>query len=188
MARNVKLKFTASVPKVKGAKNVLPKAIKLLEQTNRAALRQFKPLTSKFNHPNRPVWRQVIRSGIISFHGGLIIGGTRQTGRVRGGPALYGEVSTDNDKIFYYLDVGFNRHRAMLASYRSLTRAGAGLKTFRRRGKPGALYPFPIAYTPGRGFAADAARRIEPSFVKGALKIFGEDAVVNFFSVSQVEK
>ena len=181
MPRNVQLRFRVTTPRVNSIPNPIPAATGLLKATNARSVRAFHPVTSRFTSTPAPIWRQTVVLGILDTRNDTIISDIGGTGRRLRGMALYGEASTENSKVLYWLDTGFDRHRSMQFGYESLTRAGAGLRTFRKLGRAGRLYPFPIAHTEGRGFTEDAARKIAPAFIAAAIRILGRDAVISFF-------
>ena len=182
----MKIKFRAITTDVRGLdKRTQARTFRALAKANKSFSRDFHKVTDRFTHPNSPRFHSDIRYGpppTAPKRGPDIPppAGVEMTGRSRGN-AIYAITWTENDPIFFYLEAGADRHRAVLPDYRSLTKARMGIRTFNKQGHIGKLYAFPISYIEPRWFAADVVRRYQGKFIAEVKSIYGRDATLNFF-------
>ena len=147
------------------------KAVKRMEK-------DMKRVSGKFKHANKPTYRTTVGIGQPPDSGGGPVGRAIAPPHLR---ARWAMSSTENDPIFYYLEVGARRFRRMSLDWQSMTRGGMGLATFPRAGTAMNLSPFQVGYIEPRYFAIDAAIRQRLWYEREIRKLFGEDAIYKFF-------
>jgi hypothetical protein len=198
MPRATRIHFAAITTDVHGLRNLKKNLMGILRDTTRDFEDQFKTVTDKFTHENSPVWRKSYGfgkppdEGVGTGAGKIKIRGFAMSGRPVG-KALYGMASTENDKIFYYLEAGTDRrYRVMSPDWKSMTRPRMGTRTYARRG-----FAMHFDFNPTtaaeraikpRFFAADVIKRQGPRFLTKVIKEFHGNAILNFFGETRVSK
>lgn len=154
------------------------KVDRINRQTVKRMERRMKKVTNKFTRADKPTYQITSGIGEPPDAGGGPTGRSLAPRHLR---ARWAMSSTSNDPKFYYLEVGARRFRHMSPDWQSMTRPGAGLRTFRRAGYATALSSTQVGVIEPRFFAAAATKEEFPRFQAAVWEIFGKNAVYKFF-------
>lgn len=166
MARGARIEFKPITPKIREAESLFRAAlVPVFDDVSDNVEKDYRRVSDHFHHA-RPRYQR--RRSFLN----QIPPGDDE-------PGWFMATWTQNDPIFYYLDVGAERHRHMSWDWQSLTRPGKGIKTFQRAGVPGRFGPArPIE---PRDFTGDVARRNQKEFQLAVFRALIRSAELAWF-------
>lgn len=191
--RQPKMRFRAITTDVRGLNENFDEMLAFaLSRTARDLRIEFKTFARNFNTHYPEFYTRMgfgrppdSGTGLVSGRA-IKVRGFAMQGRPNG-TATYVMVYTDNEPVFYYLEAGARRYRKMSADWMSMTMPGKGMKIHPRAGRATGWFLTPRRIEP-RWFSADAVERIAPKFFKRIWRLFGYDAVTNFFGQTRYSK